>query len=79
MVLLRRRRAYHVQRNQSGLGLYSARLVGGNKDDGAGMDSLLDVARHDLPIALQDQQSHIDAGGVDPDELARFQTGEHCS
>ena len=62
MVLLRRRRAYQVQRNQSGLGLYSARLAGGNKDDGSGMDSLLDVACHDLPIALQDQQSHIDAG-----------------
>ena len=57
---------------------YSARLSGGNKDDGSGMDSLLDVACHDLPIALQDQQSHIDAGGVDRNELSRFQTGEHC-
>ena len=52
-----------MQRNQSGLGLYSARLAGGNKADGAGMDSLLDLARHDLPIALQDHRA-ISTPGV---------------
>ena len=77
MILLGRRRTDHMQSNQSGLRLDSARLARGNKDDRARMDSLLHVACDDLPVALQDEQSHINAGPVDWDESSQFQAGKH--